>query len=259
MNQFSPGRLDMSDMSSVMVVHALTGIAVVCSGAIALLTSKGSSHHKLAGRLFVGTMLLMGPVVAAGVLYAHDSISSLGILFVFFILYLVASAWSTIRRPEHRLAKIDMAAPVVALGISATGLIMGYDAIGNPGEGENLPPSEAYFFFAALAFTAMLLDINNVRLGGVRGKHRIIRHVWRMSCALFFATSTLFTGPGSIVFPEALRGNPVLSIPQLLVLILALYFIYRLLFTNRRSHSKNKTTVLESQNFTNSKTEKKLS
>ncbi len=242
-----------------MAAHALTGSAVVCSGAMALLLSKGSSQHKLAGRLFVGSMLLMGPVVAAGALFAPGSVSSLGILFVFFITYLVVSAWSTIRRPEHLLAALDIAAPVVALCISIAGLIMGYDAVNYPSEGDNLPPQEAYFFFAALAFIAMLLDVNNLRLRGLCGKHRIVRHIWRMSGALFFATSTLFTGPGSIVFPESVRGNPVLSIPQLLVVIVALLWIYRLLFSKRQSFPKTITAALGSQHSNNSQTESELS
>lgn len=246
-------------MSVVMVVHALTGTAIVCSGAMAFLLSKGSSQHKLAGRLFVGLMLLMGPVVAAGAWLFPGSISPLGMLFMCFIIYLVVSAWSTIRRSERHLAPLDFVAPVVALCISIACLIMGFDAYGNPSVGENIPPKEAYFFFAVLAFIAMLLDANNLRVGGVRGKHRIIRHVWRMSCAMFFATSSFFTGPGSIVFPESVRGNPFLSIPEFLVAILTVFWVYRLLFPKRRSFSKDIATALEVRNSTNSKTESKLS
>lgn len=241
-------------MSFVMAVHALIGATIVCSGAMALLLSKGSLQHKLAGRLFVGSMLLMGPVVAAGAWFAPGSISPLGFLFVFFIIYLVVSAWSTINRSERLLGPLDIAAPVVALCISIAGLLMGFDAFSNPSVGDDLPPKDAYFFFAALAFIAMLLDANSLRVGGVRGKHRIVRHVWRMSCALFFATSSLFTGPGSIVFPETVRGNPVLSIPQFLVVILALFWIYRLLFPKRRSYPKDIATALESQDSTNPQT-----
>jgi hypothetical protein len=176
-------------------------------------------------------MLLMMPVIAAEAWSAHSSISSLGVLFSIFIIYLVLSAWSTISRPECLLATLDIAAPLIALCISIAGLFMGFDAMSNTRVGEDLPPKEAYFFFAALAFIAMLLDANNIKVHGVCGKHRIIRHVWRMCCALFFATSTLFTGPGSVVFPESVRGNSVLSIPQFLVVVIACFWIYRLLFS----------------------------
>jgi hypothetical protein len=228
----------MLNISLLMAMHMLTGSVVVLSGAMALLLSKGSSQHKMAGRLFVGSIILMGPVVAAEAWLLPGRISSLGILFVFFIIYLVVSAWLTIHRSEPGIGPLDILAPVFALCISIAGLIMGYDAVSNPSEAEALPPNEAYFFFSALAFVAMLLDANNLKSGGVRGKHRIVRHVWRMSCALFFTTSSLFTGPGSIVFPESVRGNPLLSIPQMLVVIIAIFWIYRLLFSKQRSLPK---------------------
>jgi len=233
----------MLDILLLMAVHMLTGSAVVFSGAMALLLSKGSAQHKLAGRLFVGSIVLMGPVVAAGAWFSPGSISSLGILFVFFMIYLVVSAWSTIHRSEPRIGPLDILAPVVALCISIAGLIMGYDAFSNPSGAEGLLQNEAYFFFSALAFIAMLLDANNLKSGGVRGTHRIARHVWRMSCALFFATSSLFTGPGSIVFPESVRGNPLLSIPQMLVVIIFIFWIYRLFFSKQRSLPKHITTA----------------
>ncbi len=238
-------------MTIVMVAHALIGSVTVGSGTMALLLRKGSAAHKSAGRWFVGSMLLMGLVVAAGVWSAPGSISSLGILFTVFILYLVTSAWLAVRHSQARPARLDIAAPWVALSISVVNLMLGLDALRSPGAGENLPPVNAWFFFSALAFIAMLLDVNNLRVGGVRGRHRIVRHVWRMCCALFFATSTLFTGPGSIVFPESVRGNPVLMIPQLLVIVLALYWIYRLLFSRRQAMTEQTTDTLESQDSTN--------
>ena len=233
----------MLGISLLMAMHMLTGSVVVLSGAMAFLLSKGSSQHKLAGRLFVGSIVLMGPIVATQAWLSPSSISSLGILFVFFIIYLVVSAWLTIRRSEPRIGSLDMLTPVFALCISIAGLILGYDAVSNPSAAEGLPPNEAYFFFSALAFVAMLLDIHHLKRGGVHGKHRIVRHVWRMSCALFFATSSLFTGPGAIVFPESVRGNPLLSIPEMLVVITSIFWIYRLLFSKQSSSPKNITTT----------------
>ncbi len=232
----------MLDISFIVVVHMLTGSAVVLSGAMALLLTKGSSQHKVAGRLFVGSMVLMGPVVAAGAWLSPGSISSLGMLFVFFIVYLVVSGWSTIHRSEPGIGLLDLLAPVAALCIYVAGLMMGYSGLGNASGEEGLPPNEAYFFFSALAFLAMVFDVHNILIGGVRGKHRIIRHVWRMNCGLFFATSSLFTGPGSIVFPESVRADPLLSVPQILVVIIAIFWICRLLFSKQKALPGNHGT-----------------
>lgn len=223
-------------ISLAMAAHMLVGSVVVGSGAAALLCGKGTRFHQLAGRMFAGSILLMGPIVAAGAWMSPGSISPLGILFMLFIIYLVASAWSTIHRSAPGIRLLDMLAPAVALCISIACLVVGYDAINNPGPAQDAPPTEAYFFFALFAFVAMLLDLNNVKRGGVRGKHRIIRHVWRMSCALFFATSSLFTGPGAIMFPESVRGNPLMLIPQTLVVFIAIVWLYRSLFSKQHRY-----------------------
>ncbi|MCG6202183.1 hypothetical protein [Psychromonas antarctica] len=212
---------------------------------MALLLRKGSFLHKVAGRLFMISIILMVPIISAETWLSPCSISPLGILFVFFITYLVTSAWSTIYHPEGKLVTLDKIAPLVALGIFIAGLILGFDATSNPSETESSHIKEAYFFFSAIAFIAMLLDANNLKKVGVRGNHRVVRHVWRMCCAMFFAVSTLFTGPGSIVFPESLRGNPLLSIPELLVVLLAAYWIYRLIFLKQRFLPKNTTPDLK--------------
>ncbi|MEJ6120726.1 hypothetical protein MT390_02345 [Vibrio sp. 2-Bac 85] len=231
----------MLDISLLMAMHMLIGSVVVFSGAIALLLSKGSSLHKLAGRFFVSSIILMGTVIVAEAWYSPGSISPLGILFVFFMVYLVVTAWSTIHRSEATVGTIDILAPVVALCISIAGLIMRGNVVNIQSQAESLPPNDAYFFFSALAFMSMILDVNNLKKGGVQGKHRIIRHIWRMSCCLFFAISSLFTGPGSIIFPESARGNYLLSIPQLLVVIFAIYWISRLLFL--KNYRKNITII----------------
>jgi len=214
-------------MSLIMVVHAIVGIAVVVSGATALFSSKGSALHRFGGRCFVGLMICMGFIVAASALLTPGTISALGILFVIFINYLVLTSLHTVKRSISRLDFGDYLAPVVALCIFCAGLLLGLDAIDNPIEGTDIPPVEAYFFFAIFALFAMLLDINHLRLGGVRGKHRLLRHLWRMSCALFFSTSTLFTGPGSMLFPESIYNSTVFSIPQTLVIVISVYWIYK--------------------------------
>jgi uncharacterized membrane protein len=173
----------MFDISLLILWHMLIGTAVVYCGLLALWLKKGSVLHKLAGRFFVVSMLLMGPIIAATALFSPESISSLGILFVFFIIYLVVSGWPTTQPSERNCAVINITSPMVALCIFVAGLIMGFDALNNLVISENEPPNAAYFFFAAIAFIAMLLDINNLRKGGVIGKHKLVRHVWRMSCA----------------------------------------------------------------------------
>ena len=238
-------QVDTLNISILMMAHALIGSIAVGSGAAALSLRKGSTAHRVAGRVFFGSMLSMGPVVAAGAWHLPGSISSTGALFSALMIYLPVSAWSTIRGIENLISPLDIAAPLLALCIAVSGFSMGLNMSDNPLDIAQGPQKEACYFFAALASVALLLDINNLRTGGVQGKHRIIRHVWRMACAMFFATSTLFTGPGAVVLPESIRGNPILLIPQLMVLMVALFWIGRLLFFGNRHSAGNQGAALE--------------
>lgn len=211
------------------VIHAVVGVAVVCSGATAMFIKKGSNTHRCAGKTFVLSILLMTLVVVAEKITNSERISSLGLTFAFFMLYLVVSAWSTIHRPRNQVAWLDYLSPVFALCISVTCLVLGQDALNTQAVRSSAAPVEAYFFFASLSFVAMLLDLNNLKLGGLQGHHRIVRHVWRMTTVLIFSISTMFTGPGAIIFPETIRGSFVLELPAMLVTILAIIWLFGLL------------------------------
>lgn len=211
-------------------LHMMTGAMVVVSGTIALFLKKGSLLHKLAGRLFVCSMISMLPIVALSASVKPENISSLGFLFVFFITYLVVSAWVTIHRSKLEIGLMDVLAPIFAFHICVAGLFMGVKALFETSGIASETPTEAFFFFSAFAAFAMALDLNNLRMNGVRGKHRIIRHVWRMCCGLFFAVSSLFTGPGSVVFPESIRTNPLLSVPEIVVVLISVFWVCRLFF-----------------------------
>jgi len=64
---------------------------------------------------------------------------------------------------------IDYTAPIVAFWISSISLAFGLYSRMYPSNVNPDAPIEAYFFFAALAFTTMLLDINHLRVRGYRG------------------------------------------------------------------------------------------
>ena len=67
---------------------------------------------------------------------------------------------------------------------------------------------------------------------GFRGTHRIARHLWRMCFALFIATGSFFLGQAKVI-PKPIRIVPLLAIPALLPLVLLLYWLARVLFTQR--------------------------
>jgi hypothetical protein len=88
----------------------------------------------------------------------------------------------------------------------------------------------------------LLAAVGDVRMlvrGGVFGKQRIARHLWRMCYALFTAAGSLFLGQQQ-VFPAFLRHINVLFVPAILPLVLRIFWLFRVRLT-----SVNKTRRLE--------------
>ena len=62
--------------------------------------------------------------------------------------------------------------------------------------------------------------------GGISGRPRVTRHLWRMCCGLFFATGSFFLGQQQ-VFPALLRGSIFLTVLALLPFPLMIYWLIR--------------------------------
>jgi hypothetical protein len=79
--------------------------------------------------------------------------------------------------------------------------------------------------FGTLALSSGIGDRRMIRAGGLQGKPRIKRHLWRMSVALFIASASFFLGPVRRI-PEPLR-IPALRLIPLLVLVTMAYWLWR--------------------------------
>jgi hypothetical protein len=67
------------------------------------------------------------------------------------------------------------------------------------------------FFMAGVPLLAAAGDIRMLASGGIAGRQRITRHLWRMCFGLFIATGSFFLGQQQ-VFPAFLRGSIFLTI-----------------------------------------------
>jgi len=66
--------------------------------------------------------------------------------------------------------------------------------------------------------------------GGISGRQRITRHLWRMCYGLFIATGSFFLGQQQ-VFPAFLRGSIFLTVLALLPFLLMIYWLFRVRFS----------------------------
>jgi hypothetical protein len=54
----------------------------------------------------------------------------------------------------------------------------------------------------------------------LQGRHRVVRHLWRVCFAMFIAAASFFLGQAK-VFPKPIRIIPLLAIPALLTELIA--------------------------------------
>ena len=201
--------------------HIGAGTLGLLSGALAMALRKGSRRHRVAGRVFVVSMLSMSASAVYMALKAPDG-EVINILMGMLTFYLVATAWLTAWRREGNTGIVDWAALLVVLAVAAGLVRLGLSG-GRFGG--------VSFFFAAVALLAAALDLRMIVRRGVVGVQRIARHLWRMGFALYIAVTSLFLGQSQI-FPYAVRETGLLVVPVVLVAILLIFWLIRVLFSN---------------------------
>ena len=222
-------------MSPLLICHISAGTLGILSGAAALSVGKGERLHRAFGTVFFFSMLtvsalalylaLFVPPISSGAAPPSASVS-VGILTI----YLVATAWMTVRRKDGSVGLFEKGAFLVALGVASALLIFGLHAASIPTArpGDYVP----YFVFASFAAFAAAMDLKVILRGGVSGAQRIARHLWRMCFALFFAAAFFFLGQQQ-VFPKIMRGSPILVVLALAPLVLMIFWLFRVRFSNR--------------------------
>jgi uncharacterized membrane protein len=213
--------------SPVLVFHISAGTLGLLSGTEAMFFRKGYRRHRVAGNVFVISMLSLGASGAYLGFMKHQMLNGLQGLLT---LYLVATAWLTARRRDGEAGISDWGALMVPLAVGAALLSYGLKAANSQTGSKDGFPAMAYFIFGSVA---LLFAAGDVRMlvRGVSGAQRIARHLGRMCYTLFIATGSFFLGQQQ-VFPALLRKTNVLFIPAFLPLILMIFWLFRVRFTN---------------------------
>ena len=212
----------------ILVLHISAGILGILSGTAALSFRKGSRWHALAGKVFVVSMLTM----AAGAVYLailkHQPGNIGGGIFTF---YLILTAWLTARRTDGTTNKFDWVALLIPLALGLLTWFSGIEKMRSPGLPNDGVPAGMNVFLGSVMLLAAAGDVRMLLRGGVVGTTRIARHLWRMCFGLFIATGSFFLGQQQ-VFPHWLRKTTVLFVPAILPLILLIFWLIRIRFSN---------------------------
>jgi uncharacterized membrane protein len=234
--------------SPVLIVHICAGIIGVLSGSTALAVRKGSRLHRRSGDVFVISMLSMA---AAGAYTAFTKSQLTNVIAGVFTFYLVATAWLTVTRKEKETGRIEFGLLLVGLAAGASSLMFAWEAA-HSATGLKAGDSAAlYTVFGSAALLSVAGDIRMLIRGGVSGAQRLVRHLWRMCVALFIAAGSFFLGTASDpvlrrtglrarLFPDAIRQTHLPEVPVLIIVILTIFWVCRVEFTN--AYRKPKTS-----------------
>lgn len=217
----------------VFAAHILAGGVALIAGVMALCVRKGGRVHRLAGDGFVVAMLAMA--ISAGVLGVIRPGQTINIFIAGLTLYLVATAWLAAKRGEKVAGAPEIIALVVALLLCAPFALIDFQIV----SGVTLfrsafkiegPILIALCLFSAIMATAAIGDLRVVLGRGVSGIARVTRHLWRMCFALALTFGSAFTNGFARLLPGPYHVPPVFFLPQLLMLLVLIYWVVRVRF-----------------------------
>ena len=213
-------------MEGLTYLHTIAGGGGLISGAVACFARKGSLWHRRAGNLFLVTML---PMALTGAYLAYFKPEFVSVIAGLLTAYLVATSWSTARRPAQTSKAFDIVALAVAAATTALAVYWGWQAVASDDGMLHGFPAPVYFVFAAIA-------------RGLRGTARISRHLWRMLTALFIAATSFFIGQMDEL-PVAMQRIEFLVIPPILTLVYLLFWSVRVWFVKPGRPARDQQAV----------------
>lgn len=227
--------------SPTLLVHIWAGIFALPSGAAALVFRKGSPRHVLAGKVFVASMLTMAVAAIYMAIVKHQS-SNIGAGMLTF--YLIGTAWLTARRKDGETSRLDWIALLIPLALGILTWMNGIRVVRSGASSQDGVPVGMVFFMGSVELLAAAGDLRMVMRRGVLGAKRIARHLWRMCFGLFIAAGSFFLGgnnrPLRLLsaagigqhFPQALFSTGLYLVLTLLPLVLLVFWLIRVRFTN---------------------------
>lgn len=207
----------------LLILHILAGTVGLLSGTFAIAVRKGGRLHRASGNVFTAAMLTLASSAFCLAIMKSQHGNIVGSIITF---YMIATAWLAGRR--RSIGRLDLAALFVGIGGAAATIALGVWTLRHPDENA---PAPMCFFWAAVLLLAAAGDIRMLAHGGISGRPRITRHLWRMCFGLFIATGSFFLGQQQ-VFPAFLRGSIFLTVLALLPFPLMIYWLIRVRFRN---------------------------
>ncbi len=208
----------------LLILHILGGTLGLIAGTVAMIARKGDRLHRWSGNIFTLAMLTLA---SSGFLLAILKSQISNVIAAVLTFYLIGSAWLAGRREGTGM--LDWTGLLLCVASAASVLTLGIRALRSATGTDNGAPAFMSFLFCGILLLAAAGDVRVLAHGGISGRPRVVRHLWRMCVGLFIATGSFFLGQPQ-VFPVALRGSIYLIVPALLPLPLLVFWLIRVRF-----------------------------
>lgn len=210
-------------ISPILFLHICGGTSGLLSGGVAVFLRKGSRRHRVAGNIFVLSMIILSVTGAYMGFMRSEPGNVLAGVFTF---YLVTTAWATARRAEKQPGILEWSALLLVVAAVASYMTFGVEAARSARGALAGIPAGMYFFTGCIAGLAAVGDVRMLTNGGISGTQHLVRHLWRMCFALFIASGSLFLARPHL-FPAFMRKTNMLFLLGILPLLLMIFWLFR--------------------------------
>jgi hypothetical protein len=213
------------------VLHIGAGALGLVSGVIALCARKGGPLHRKAGTVFVASMLVMAVFACYLAVVMPDQL--VNVFIGIFALYLVATAWLTVRRKAGSAGLPEGIALLVSLCLCLPFAVLSVQlATGSTPMFKSAVPFKGPVLVAIYGFTSVLAiaaigDARLVLAGGIGEVSRISRHLWRMCLGLTLAAGSGFTNGFARLLPGPYHVPTAFFLPQFIPIALLVFWLVR--------------------------------
>lgn len=211
---------------SLLVIHIAGGALGLLAGFVALYARKGGTVHRRVGVVFVFAMLTM-TLGALAYMAAGRTGPPVNVVAASLTTYLVVTSIAAVRPFAWWTRRTDFLA-LFAVGAVTAGAawLSGLALTSEKRTLDGIPPFP-YLMFATIGALCVIGDVRRiVATAPLTRTSQLVRHLWRMSFALFIAAMSFFLGQADEI-PLALRIPALLALPPLAVLLTMFYWLWR--------------------------------
>ena len=211
--------------------HIGGGALGLVSGLIAVLVAKGKPLHRLAGKVFVFSMAVTF-LVGAGVAPFLNEGQRPNFVAAVLSLYLLATGVMAAKRRPFTAGSAEWFGLFLALSITMIGVLFMNAGMNSPTGTVDGSPPQAFVLFNVVGGLATLGEVNVLLRRTLSQSARIVRHLWRMCLAFFFASGSLFLGQPQ-VFSESFNESVFPLLFAFLPLIAAVIWVVKVKWSGR--------------------------